>query len=148
MRDMNKKIEKYKTKLLDEVAFLRMKGLDYKTLRIANKNAVWVFEKTKELERHKKMFWTGSPVISLHKWLTVRQQIKFEQVATEIQESKEFRDMERPIENGKLYYYINEHKKICKIPFGNHRMHQNNIKQGNFFLTEEEAKIKLNELQN
>lgn len=140
---VKKQIKKYETKLIDEVAFLKLCGLEYKTIRLENKNAIWIFERTKKLNKTIEMFWTDDPKVSLTRWLMVRQQIKFEQTATEIignAEQKTKQQVSFPIKYGDLYYYINEHKTICRRPLGRNPVHVKCLEDDNFFITEEEAK--------
>ena len=70
---------KYKTTHLDEASYFVQKGHKYTSIKVGDLQPKRKFEHSKELEQHRKQFWGGNAVVNLHKWLSLRQQLKHEQ---------------------------------------------------------------------
>ena len=133
-------MKKYKTTILDEATFLAMKGHQFKSKRTGIKNSEWSFDNSPELEKIRKQFWSGNMVVSLNKWLMIRQQVKFNQMSQDIEK-------EAPKLSINKYFYVNkEHMSIMEATLGSSIAHKNRFREGNFFLTKPEAVGYLNSL--
>lgn len=127
---------KYKTFLIDEVSYLKIKGFRYTSKRFANRASEWIFDDTPELRKELNKFWSGSTImINLNKWLFVRQQVKFEQDSLPIRIRKE-KDM---MQNGQRYFFIADNGGVTSALYGDNPIHQERFNKGNMFVTKELA---------
>jgi len=70
----------YKTCLIDEAVFLIMSGFKNTSVESLERlSAVWTFQETPRLKKTVEMFWQSNVKVDLHRWLSVRSQLKYEQ---------------------------------------------------------------------
>lgn len=127
----------YKTRNLDEAVYLRLKDIHPKSIKyIETSTCEFTFEHTQELERNRKMFYTGSPQISLHKWLAVRFEMKMSIKGSRFVESKptkiSSKTIFRPID-GQVYWCIVSGQPVQSKFDKKDQNHINRINQGNCF---------------
>ena len=134
--------KKYTTNLIDEATFYSMKGLEHCVVRKGQRASAWTYIRTPELERARKLFFTGSPLVSLHKWLSIRNELKYEQLANEIivTTKKKFTKAVGPKTGDKYYFVDPVDKTIQSELFGRNKKHQERFDNGNFYLTKDEAR--------
>lgn len=132
-----------KTQNLDEAVFLNIKGFKHTKVRvIAERHSEWTFDDSQKVAQASKQFWTGSPVVSLNKWLLVRQAMKHEQ-KTLLAEKKPPRirkdtvEMKHPA--GMQYWFINDQKAVQIATYGRSKSHNERIAKGNFYLNRIQA---------
>lgn len=134
--------KKYTTNLIDEATFYLIKGFEHDVVRKGQKASAWTYIRTPEFERARRMFFTGSPLVPLHKWLSIRNELKYEQLANDIIDSKKKSIRKDGPKTGDKYYYISPIDKTIQSEFfGRNEKHQERFKSGNFYLSKEEAKL-------
>lgn len=131
----------FSTKHIDESAYLAIKGHRYKVRRLSEFAGEWLFPFSEKLERDRKQYWSGNPMVNVHRWVSVRSIMK-----RELKTSTLYR---RPIRRvkvntgemlvGQKYYYINDSNNIIPQEWGKSPMHQERFDAGRAFLSQMEA---------
>jgi len=130
-----------KTQNLDEAVYLTIKGFKTKKVRvIADRHSEWTFEDCNGVVKASSDFWTGSPVISLNKWMVVRQALKNQQ-KTLLAEKKPKKvvvsDMRYSVATP--YWYIDTFGKVQHATYGKNAVHNKRIDAGNFYKNRSQA---------
>lgn len=141
-----------KTQNLDEAVFLVIKGFKYTKVKvIGERHSEWTFEDSAKLQSASKQFWSGSPVISLNKWLMIRQSLKNEQ-KTLLANKKPARkkatstvDLRMPV--GTQYWFINDQKAVQIATYGKAKSHNERMDAGNFYRNRIQAVEALNKVK-
>lgn len=133
------KTTKYKTKSLDEAAFLSLKGHIPEIKVIGDRVSLFTFNVNKRLPDHLQAFWTKSAQINLHSWLAVRQNIKHLCIA----EDKAEDSIELGLDSGSAYWYIANGLVLHAI-YGKNIIHKQRKLANNFYKTKVEAELALN----
>lgn len=140
----------YKTKSIDETVYLTMNGFKYETMTIipsAVKSCEWIFILTPALKKASNAFWNTNVQVDLHRWMSVRQQLKYQRVS-EIQPKKIFKkevrknvaeELKKHINKDLSYYFKTAEGKIIKCAIGEGAVYDNSVhweryKAGNMFL--------------
>lgn len=141
---MAKNIKKYQTTSIDEAVYLASRGLTYRSRRIRARSSVWTFEQTKKLETFRRQFWGGTAVVNLHKWMALRNVLKWQQKETESDREMKISnamDNDFGIRAGMTYYWINDQNNIVPVMYGrpNASVHKSRFEEGRAFRTFTEA---------
>jgi hypothetical protein len=136
--------KKYTTVFLDEAAYFVIKGHRYSAKRTGVVSAVFGFVDTPELARDRKTYFTGVPTVSLHKWLSVRGQMKMHLRSLDITKTRRKKVTVRPkIEQapsvGTPYYYVDGGSVMYALYGHSNKVHEERRTSGNFYFTKEEA---------
>lgn len=140
----------YKTKSIDETVYLTMNGFKYEEVSKINsvlKSNEWTFVSTPSLRRLVSDFWTTNIKVDLHRWMSIRYQIKYQKVS-EIQPKKIFKkeirknvaeELKNHINKDLTYYFKTIEGKIIKCAIGegivyDDSVHWKRYKAGNMFL--------------
>jgi len=141
----------YKTKSIDEAVYLVMNGFKYETMTIipsAVKSCEWIFILTPSLKKASNNFWNTNVQVDLHRWMSVRQQLKYQRIS-EIQPSKTFQknvrknvtsEIRKHVNKDLTYYFKSETSKVlmkCSIGEGkvyDDSTHWKRYTAGNMFL--------------
>ena len=154
----------YRTYNIDEAAYYCCAGFRMEFDGIVERSGCFAFDDTPAFERARNEYYSGEPVISLHKWLTVRMGIKNAQKSKmSVDENMPYaslmrkrsyarRNQEMPEvdpnthvdvftpTNGEAYHFISNgsiHKQI----FGMNPVHVERIRLNNCFRTFEDARV-------
>lgn len=132
---------KFATTNIDEAAYYAVKGHKYAVESIGEKRGMWTFTGDSKLEAARKQFWGGRADVNLHKWLTIRTMMKYEQGNAKLLPKKS-----KPVRipkvigiawqpaSGDTYYYIDDAGKVESAVYGiNNPVHIHRLYQGKIF---------------
>lgn len=138
-KESNSNMKKYRTNLIDEATYHVIRGLKYSGKRTGVRSSTFSFDETKELEISRKRFYSGNIQVNLHRWLSIRQQIKND-VNNMIVHTKSIGQGLGTVKNGDTYFYLSDGR-VMQAFFGktSSNLHHLRIRNGNFYLTREDA---------
>ena len=138
---MNKPRKKYKTRVLNEAAFLIISGLPYKSKRIGAMASEWTFEDNNKTKKLRKDFYSEQVKVNLKSWICIRQSLKDEQKQSynPTAKEKESKSKKEPLYGGQKYYYKDEGKILSNLWGKGSPIHYDRLMNKNIFLSEEDA---------
>lgn len=144
-----------KTYNLDIATYVIIKtGSWYKRCNVVDSiSSIFYFEDTKEVNRAIQDFIKGSPSLGLHRWLTVRQQVKFDlrnRISVGVSNKKcvgKKLDESIPLVNGQKYYYIDAEGSVASNIYGSSDVHHQRISAGRAYYTRQDAISRRNAIE-
>jgi hypothetical protein len=140
---------KYDTNNIDEAAYLALQGYHFTVTRTGPISALFSFEKDEQFDGVRARFWKGEANVKLHSWLATRAALKNECAGQALSLERVSSPPLVPaqtmaaVRTGQAYWYY-DGDKIKGAMFGNKPLHESRLANGNFYLTREDAKLKLN----
>ena len=142
---------KYDTNNIDEAAYLALQGYHFTVTRTGPVSALFSFEKNEHFDEVRARFWKGEATVQLHGWLATRTALKNECAGQALSIKRVSspplvpaeRETAAAVRTGQGYWYY-DGDKIKREMFGNRPLHASRWKEGNFYPTREDAKLKRN----
>ena len=141
---------KYDTNNIDEAAYLALQGYHFTVKRTAPISALFSFEVDKHFNEVRSAFWKGEVSVQLHRWLATRTALKNECAGQALSVKRlsspplvpAERETVAAVRTGQAYWYY-DGDTIKGAVFGNRSLHTSRLADGNFYLTREDAKLRL-----
>lgn len=142
---------KYDTNNIDEAAYLALQGFDFTVTRTGPNSALFSFEKDEHFDQIRARFWKGEVSVQLASWLATRAALKNECAGQALSLQRVSspplvpaeRETVAAVRAGQAYWYY-DGDTIKGAMFGNRSLHTSRLANGNFYLTREDAELKLN----
>jgi hypothetical protein len=145
---------KYDTNNLDEAAYLALQGFDFTVTRTGQVSALFSFETDNRFNEVRAGFWKGEAMVQLHCWLATRSALKNECAGQALSAKRvpspslapAERETEAVVRTGLAYWY-HDGTAIKSAVFGNRSLHTSRLAAGNFYRSQEDARLKRNAIQ-
>ena len=144
----------YETNNLDEAAYLALQGYHFTITRTGQISASFSFETDERFNDARAKFWKGEVNVQLHHWLATRAALK-NKCARQALSAKHApspslvpaeRETEVAVITGLPYWY-RDGTTIKSEKYGNRPLHTSRLAEGNFYRTQEDARLKRNAIQ-
>ena len=145
---------KYDTNNIDEAAYLALQGSHFTVTRTGTTSALFAFQTDEHFSDVRAKFWKGEVIVQLHRWLATRAALK-NKCAGQALSAKHVpspslvpaeRETEVAIITGLPYWY-RDGTTIKSEKYGNRPLHTSRLAEGNFYRTQEDARLKRNAIQ-
>ena len=141
----------YETNNLDEAAYLALQGYHFTVTRTGQISASFSFETDNHFNEVRSRFWKGEATVQLHCWLATRTALKNECAGQTLSAKRvpspslvpAERETEAAVMTGDKYWY-HDGTTIKGAMFGNRLPHTSRLAEGNFYRTQEDARLKRN----
>ena len=145
---------KYDTNNLDEAAFLALQGYHPTVTRTGQISALFSFETDERFNEALAKFWKGEASVQLHLWLATRTALKNKCAGQALSAKRVPSPSLVPAEpetevlvSTGLAYWFRDGNTAKSEKYANRPLHRSRLAAGNFYRTQEDARLKRNALQ-